>query len=68
MDPSAKQPDEGEPAQRAVLTQFERDVLAQALTDYSEGISESDYPDEEPDSYERTEAAIESISRKLLGD
>lgn len=48
------------------LTQFERDVLAQALTDYSEGIDESDYPDESPEEYARTEAALQSIERKLL--
>lgn len=52
---------------REPLTQFERDILAQALSDYSEGISESDYPDEEPEAYERSQEAIESLSRKLLG-
>lgn len=52
---------------RTALTRFERDVLAQALTDYSAGVDESDYGDENPRAYARTERALESIERKLLG-
>jgi hypothetical protein len=47
------------------LTEQEKEVMAQALDDYIEGLRESDLPREDPGALAKIEDAGNSIARKL---